>query len=171
MADSNSIAVINLGSQRVGGALFSRTSGGDLILKRYEFVELDGDPSVDVSRLPQLKVGLSELVAKLKIKGQKVWCAVPGHPVFSRFVKLPPVQGDKLAQIVEFEARQNVPWQLDEVSWDYEVVAKSDLGEVEVVLAAMKIEPLNEMHAEVVSWHQCGGSRCGAVGALQCFSL
>jgi type IV pilus assembly protein PilM len=96
MADSNSIAVINLGSQRVGGALFSRTSGGDLILKRYEFVELDGDPSVDVSRLPQLKVGLSELVAKLKIKGQKVWCAVPGHPVFSRFVKLPPVQGDKL---------------------------------------------------------------------------
>jgi type IV pilus assembly protein PilM len=168
MADSNSIAVINLGSQRVGGALFSRTSGGDLILKRYEFVELDGDPSVDVSRLPQLKVGLSELVAKLKVKGQKVWCAVPGHPVFSRFVKLPPVQGDKLAQIVEFEARQNVPWQLDEVSWDYEVVAKSDLGEVEVVLAAMKIEPLNEMHAEVVS---CGINVVGVdVGPLALYN-
>ena len=153
MADPNSIAVVSLGSQRVSGAVFGKTPGGDLILKRYEIVELDGDPSVDVSRLPQLKVALHELVSKLKIKGLKTWCSVPGHPVFSRFVKLPPVHGDKLAQIVEFEARQNVPWQLDEVSWDYEVVTKSDLGEVEVVLAAMKREPLNEMHLEVAS---CG---------------
>lgn len=153
MADSNSIAVINFGSQRVGGAVFGKTPGGDLILKRYELVEMDGDPSGDVNRLPQLKVALGELVARLKVKGQKTWCAVPGHPVFSRFVKLPPVQGDKLAQIVEFEARQNVPWQLDEVSWDYEVVTTSEGGEVEVVLAAMKREPLNEMHQEVAS---CG---------------
>ena len=148
--------------------MFAKTSGGDLVLKRYEFVQLDGDPSVDVSRLPQLKVALSELIAKLKIKGQKVYCSVPGHPVFSRFVKLPPVQGDKLAQIVEFEARQNVPWQLDEVSWDYEVVAKSDIGEVEVILAAMKVEPLNEMHSEVVS---CGVNVAGVgVGPLALYN-
>lgn len=151
MADPNSIAVISLGSQRVSGAFFGKTPGGDLVLKRYEINELDGDPSVDVSRVPQLKMALQELVARLKIKGQKTWCSIPGHPVFSRFVKLPPVQGDKLAQIVEFEARQNVPWQLDEVSWDYEVVTKSDLGEIEVVLAAIKCEPLNELHEEVAS--------------------
>ncbi|WP_395737731.1 Amuc_1101 family PilM-like pilus complex protein [Prosthecobacter sp.] len=151
MADPTSIAVISLGSQRVGGAVFGKTAGGDLILKRYEIVDLDGDPTLDSNRMPQLKAGLDEIVAKLKIKGQSTWCSVPGHPVFSRFVKLPPVQGDKLAQIVEFEARQNVPWQLDEVSWDYEVVAKTDVGEIEVVLAAMKRELLNEMHESVTS--------------------
>lgn len=168
MADPTSIAVISLGSQRVSGAFFGKTSGGDLILKRYEIIELDGDPSVDVSRMPQLKSALQELVSKVKIKGQKTWCSVPGHPVFSRFVKLPPVQGDKLAQIVEFEARQNVPWQLDEVSWDYEVVSKSDLGEIEVVLAAMKCEPLNEMHEEVSS---CGVNVVGMdVGPLALYN-
>lgn len=168
MAAPNSIAVINLGSQRVGGAVFGRTPGGDLILKRYGFVEMDGDPSVDVSRLPQLSVALGELVAKLKLKGQKAWCAVPGHPVFSRFVKLPPVQADKLAQIVEFEARQNVPWQLDEVSWDYEVVSDSDAVETEVVLAAMKYEPLNEMHEEVAD---CGIKVAGVdVGPLALYN-
>ncbi len=168
MAAPNSIAVINLGSQRVSGAIFGKTPGGDLVLKRYEIVDMDGDPSVDVSRLPQLKVALSELVAKLKVRGQKTWCAVPGHPVFSRFVKLPPVQGDKLAQIVEFEARQNVPWQLDEVSWDYEVVTKSDLGEIEVVLAAMKREPLNEMYEETTS---CGIKVAGVdVGPLALYN-
>ena len=168
MADSNSIAVINLGSQRVGGAVFGKTGGGDLILKKYAFVEMDGDPSVDVSRLPQMKVALQELASRLKIKGQKAWCAVPGHPVFSRFVKLPPVQGDKLSQIVEFEARQNVPWQLDEVSWDYEVVGDAEGGEVEVVLAAMKYEPLNEMHEELVS---CGVKVAGYdVGPLALYN-
>jgi type IV pilus assembly protein PilM len=168
MADPNSIAVISLGSQRVSGAFFGKTPGGDLILKRYEIMELEGDPSVDISRMSQLKTGLQELVNKLKIKGLKTWCAVPGHPVFSRFVKLPPVHGDKLAQIVEFEARQNVPWQLDEVSWDYEVVTKSDLGEIEVVLAAMKREPLNEMQEELVS---CGVKVLGMdVGPLALYN-
>ncbi len=168
MADSSNIAVINLGSQRVGGAVFGKSSGGDLILKRYAIVDMDGDPSVDVSRLPQLKVALDELVAKLKIRGHKVWVSVPGHPVFSRFVKLPPVQGDKLAQIVEFEARQNVPWQLDEVSWDYEVVGDSEALEVEVVLAAMKREPLNEMHEQV---SLCGLKTAGVdVGPLALFN-
>jgi type IV pilus assembly protein PilM len=168
MADSSNIAVINLGSQRVGGAVFGKSSAGDLILKKYAIVDMDGDPSVDVSRLPQLKVALDELVAKLKIRGQKVWVTVPGHPVFSRFVKLPPVQGDKLAQIVEFEARQNVPWQLDEVSWDYEVVGDSDALEVEVVLAAMKREPLNEMHEQVTL---CGLKAVGVdVGPLALFN-
>lgn len=149
MADSKSIAVLNLGSQRVSGAIFSKT-GGDLVLKRYEFVELTGDPTVDASRLPQLKVALDELVDRLKIKKSSVWYAVAGHTVFSRFVKLPPVQGDRVAQIVEFEARQNVPFPINEVVWDYEFVAEGG-GETEVVLVAMKSDALNEINDQVAA--------------------
>jgi hypothetical protein len=67
MADPKSIAVINLGSQRVSGAIFGKTPGGDLILKRHAIIDMDGDPSVDVSRLPQLKVAVGELISALKI--------------------------------------------------------------------------------------------------------
>ena len=109
MADSKNIIVLNLGSQRVSGAVFARAAGGDLTLKRYHIVEMAGDPSVDATRLPQLKVAIEDLVTKLKISKGSAWYAVAGHTVFTRFVKLPPVQGDKLEQIVEFEARQNVP--------------------------------------------------------------
>lgn len=151
MADPKSIAVINLGSQRVSGAVFAKTPGGDLILKRHEIVEMDGDPSVDVSRIPQLKVAVYELVTKLKLKGQKVWYSVAGHTVFTRFVKLPPVAGDKVDQIVEFEAKQNVPFPIDEVSWDYEFVTPKDSLETEVVLVAMKADSLNEIHDAVIA--------------------
>jgi len=149
MADSKNIAVLNLGSQRLSGAVFSKT-GSDLILKRYEFVDMSGDPTVDASRLPQLRIGLQELADKLRIKKSAIWYAVAGHTVFSRFVKLPPVQGDRVAQIVEFEARQNVPFPINEVVWDYEFVAEGG-GETEVVIVAMKADALNEINDQVVS--------------------
>ena len=149
MADSKSIAVLNLGSQRLSGAIFSKT-GGDLVLKRYEFVDMPGDPTVDATRLPQLKVGLQELTDRLKIKGSSVWYAVAGHTVFNRFVKLPPVQGDRVAQIVEFEARQNVPFPINEVVWDYEFSSEG-VGETEVVILAMKADALNEINDQVVA--------------------
>lgn len=148
MADKKQIAVINLGSQRIGGAIYGQ-AGGDLVLKKYEFVELAGDPTVEVSRLPQLKVGVAELADKLGLAKKDVWYAVAGHTVFTRFVKLPPVQGDKMDQIVEFEARQNVPFPIDEVVWDYEVVGEP-LGETEVVLVAMKSDSLNEINEQVI---------------------
>ncbi len=149
MADKKQIAVLSLGSQRLGGAIFGQ-AGGDLVLKKVEFVEISGDPTVDVSRLPQLKVGVEELADKLGLAKKDAWYAVAGHTVFTRFVKLPPVQGDKMDQIVEFEARQNVPFPIDEVIWDYDVVGEP-LGETEVVLVAMKADSLNEINEQITA--------------------
>ncbi len=143
------MVVLNLGSQNVSGAVFGKTPGGDLILKRYDIVEMAGDPTVDVSRLPQLKIAIDELSDRIGIRKQSAWFAVSGHIAFTRFVKLPPVQADKIGQIVEFEARQNVPFPIDEVIWDYEVVSPPDSGEVEVVLVAMKSDSLDEINEQV----------------------
>jgi type IV pilus assembly protein PilM len=159
MAASKNITVLNLGSQRVGGAVFDQTAGGDLILKRYQFVEMAGDPSVDATRLPQLKVAIEDLAAKLKLSKNSVWYAVAGHTVFTRFVKLPPVQGEKLEQIVEFEARQNVPFPINEVIWDFEMVGEKDAIEPEVVLVAMKADSLNDLNDQV----EAGGMKGAGV--------
>jgi type IV pilus assembly protein PilM len=149
MADSKSITVLNLGSQRISGAIFSK-AGGDLVLKKYEFVDMPGDPSVDVSRVPQIRLALLELADRLKIKKSAAWYAVSGHSVFTRFIKLPPVKSDRVAQIVEFEARQNVPFPINEVVWDYEIVSEGG-GETEVVLVAMKSDALDEINAQLIS--------------------
>ena len=150
MADTNNLAVLSLGSQRVGGAVFAKSSKGDLILKKYEYVEMSGDPSVDATRLPQLKVAVSEVASHLRLKGLSAWYSVTGHSVFTRFVKLPPVSDDKVEQILSLEARQNVPWPLNEVSWDFKFVGDKKAVEREAVLVAMKYEALNPIH-EIVS--------------------
>ncbi len=150
MADSNNLAVLSLGSQRVGGAVFAKSSKGDLVLKRYEFTDMVGDPSVDATRLPQLKVAVAEVASGLKLKGLETWYSVTGHVVFARFVKLPPVSDDKVEQIISLEARQNVPWPLNEVAWDYEFVGEQSVAEREAVLVAMKSDALNEINDVVV---------------------
>lgn len=150
MADS-SFAVLNLGSQRVSAAVFNKGRNGELVLKAYEVVEMHGDPSSEATRLPQLRVALVELAEKLKLKGKMVYYAIAGHVVFTRFVKLPPFDEEKADQIVEFEARQNVPFPINEVIWDYEFIGSKDSMEREVALVAIKADALNDINDQVES--------------------
>ena len=151
MAAPGTFAVLNLGSQRVSGAVFSKTGKGDLVLQRFAFAEMHGDASVEATRLPQLRVSVLELADKLKLKGRSVWYSIAGHIVFTRFVKLPPFQDDKADQIVEFEARQNVPFPINEVIWDYEFIDTPGSAEREVALVAIKAEALNDVNDQVES--------------------
>jgi len=150
MADS-SFAVLNLGTQRVSAAVFTKGRNGELILKAFEIVEMHGDPSSEATRIPQLRVALVELTEKLKLKGKTVYYAIAGHIVFTRFVKLPPFDEQKADQIVEFEARQNVPFPINEVIWDYEFIGSNDSVEREVALVAIKADALNDINDQVES--------------------
>lgn len=150
MADS-SFAVLNLGSQRVSGAIFSKGRNGELVLKAFDFAEMHGDPGAEATRLPQLRVALLELADKLKLKGKEAWVAIAGHVVFTRFVKLPPFDSEKADQIVEFEARQNVPFPINEVIWDYEFIGEANGLEREVALVAIKADALNDINDQVES--------------------
>jgi type IV pilus assembly protein PilM len=169
MADSN-FAVLNLGSQRVSGAVFSKTRSGELLLKNVDFAEMHGDPGAEATRLPQLRVAVLELSEKLKLKGRQVWYAIAGHVVFTRFVKLPPFEDDKADQIVEFEARQNVPFPINEVIWDYEFIGEKTGPEREVALVAIKADALNEINDQIEAQGiQVAGVDLAPLALFNCF--
>ncbi|MCT6647118.1 pilus assembly protein PilM, partial [Enterococcus faecalis] len=61
----------------------------------------------------------------------------------ARFVKLPPVEEKKIAEIVKFEAKQQIPFPLEEVVWDFQkigsgIVTDGFALETEIGLFAMK---------------------------------
>ena len=75
--------------------------------------------------------------------------SVPGHTSLAKFIKLPPVEPGKIAEIVQYEARQQIPFDLDEVVWDFQPIGggaeESGLVlEAEVGLFAMKRELIFE---------------------------
>jgi type IV pilus assembly protein PilM len=149
MAAPNRILALDLGTQTVGLAEFQRGKDGGLILSNYKTGELLGDPAVDSTRLAQAKMTISEMVSALGYKGQDINYAVSAQSVFTRFVKLPSVGEDQVDQIVGFEAQQNVPFPINEVVWDYQLVDQGNSAEVEVVLVAIKSDLLDEINDAV----------------------
>src|SRR6185436_7734288 len=81
---------------------------------------------------------LQEVIAERGIKSRDVNVCAPGFHVFSKFVKLPPVDPGKITQIIQYEAQQNVPFPLEEVVWDYQILGTTPGGELEVLLVAIK---------------------------------
>lgn len=147
MADKKSIVTLDIGSQRVTMARFS-LSKGSLILHDYAYRYLVGDPAADSARIPQVSAAIKELASTLKLSGSDVYYTISGHAVFTRFVSLPNLQGSELDQLVEFEAQQNVPFPIEEVTWAYQPVSSSG-EEVEVLLVAIKNEAIDEINEAV----------------------
>ncbi len=149
MAASNRIFCLSLGSQTVRLAEFTLDSRGGLILCGYRTSELMADPAADATRVAQTGIVLREFSAAVKGSKARANYSIPAQSVFTRFVKLPSVAEEQVEQIVAFEAQQNVPFPIDEVVWDYQLVTSPDPGKLEVVLVAIKADLLEELNAAV----------------------
>ncbi len=149
MADKG-IVSLSIGSQHVAGAVFSKAPGGGLRLDRFERTDFVGDPANDAGRVGQAQMGLKEIVSKLKLKGARTNYVVSSHPVLMKFANIPALDGEQVDQIVEFEAQQQVPYPINEVAWGFQLVEKPDDIDVDVILAAVKAEELDEID-ELVS--------------------
>ena len=58
-----------------------------------------------------------------------------------RFVKLPAINTAQVEEVVAFEAKQNVPFPIDEVTWDYQMMPNrtaSAGSDAEAVIVAIK---------------------------------
>lgn len=149
MAAPNRIFCLSLGSQTVRFAEFGLDSHGGLVLNGYRTSELMADPAMDATRVAQTSLVLRELGAACKASGGSTNFSIPAQSVFTRFVKLPSVGEEQVEQIVAFEAQQNVPFPIEEVVWDYQLVTSADPGKLEVVLVAIKSDLLEELNAGV----------------------
>lgn len=147
MADTTATVALNIGSQRISMAVFESSKNGGLILKAYDSESIAADPAMEAARVSQTKIAVANLARKLKVSKSKVRYAISGQSVFTRFVKLPPLQDDNIEQLVTFEAQQHVPFPIAEVVWDYELISSS--GEKEVVIVAIKADALDEINAAV----------------------
>ena len=147
------LITLNLGSQTVGVAEF-RVAHGGLVLVNYRLHEVPLDPETGQRRdahvaFEEAASVLREMMQEMQIPRRPVNYALPAQSVFARFVKLPPLVQEKLDKIISFEAQQNVPFPLDEVVWDYQLVG-GGLGEqIQVVLVAIKGDLLDEINKAV----------------------
>jgi type IV pilus assembly protein PilM len=150
MAAANKVITVDLGTSTLKFAEFGIGRGGALTLLRFAVTELGLDPNKEEERAKFITPALAKLFKEHRIKGREVLLSISGQSVFMRFVKLPPVDPTQVEQVVKFEAQQNVPFPIDEVTWDYQMMpTRSSSNEAEAVIVAIKKEVI-EAEVEAV---------------------
>src|SRR5206468_8655606 len=153
MAAPAHLITLNIGSQTIGLAEF-RVIHGRLVLLNYRFRETPLDPAsgqrLDAHDALHETAGvLRELMREMHIQRADVNYAVPAQSVFARFVKLPALEAQKVDKIISFEAQQNVPFPIDQVVWDYQLVGGGMGEQLQVVIVAIKQDLLDEINNAV----------------------
>src|SRR5215469_6894300 len=138
MLNSKSFLAIDFGAGTLKVAEFEVNEVGGLRLKQYGLKSLGEEGSKEEAREAILQKALQELLSEKGVHSKNVNVCAPGFHVFSKFVKLPPVDTSKVTQIIQYEAQQNVPFPLAEVVWDYQILGSTPTGELEVFLVAIK---------------------------------
>lgn len=145
MLKSKTFLGIDFGAGSLKVAEFALTPQGGLRLLRFGVKALGLAGSQDAAREGALKKALPELLAEGGFLAKQGNLSAPGYQVFSKFVKLPPVDTSKVTQIIQYEAQQNVPFPLAETAWDYQILGSAPSGELEVLLVAIKSEAVEKL--------------------------
>jgi type IV pilus assembly protein PilM len=140
MLNTKSFLAVDFGAGSLKLAEFEVSEAGGLRLKKYGLKSLGAEGAQETTREAAILKALQGLLAEKDIKAKSVNVCAPGFHVFSKFVKLPPVDASKVTQIIQYEAQQNVPFPLEEVVWDYQILGTTAGGELEVLLVAIKAD-------------------------------
>jgi type IV pilus assembly protein PilM len=123
--------------------------------KGYQLVKLGWDPLsseaiVDGAIMDARLVTetIQRLFQRCRIKpSTPVATALSGHSVIVKRISLPMMSEAELAESVHWEAEQYIPFDIDDVNLDYEILEGSSLsgeGNMDVLLAAAKKDKIND---------------------------
>lgn len=143
---SNEVWGIDIGKSSIK-ALKMKKVKNQLEIIGIEIVEFEqaGSEADEGNREEQIRQALTEFQARSKIKKEKVYVSIPGQATFNRLITIPPVEAKRISEIVSYEAQQQIPFPINEVIWDYQVIGEIGKAaeEREVMLFAVRKEIIN----------------------------
>ena len=136
--------VLDIGTSAVRLCELSKTKTG-YTLTRFVQREFDSDPSLDEEKRKALRSDAVKSVLKqVRAPMRKVVFGVAGQSVFTRSRTLPPVPEYKVTQIVKYEIQQQIPFGLDQIAMDYQILSRNEQGGYEVMMAAIKVDVVDK---------------------------
>jgi type IV pilus assembly protein PilM len=146
MARIEKILALDIGASSIKVGEFECSQRGGSVLtgfalREYEEELNEGNRSVIIASL------LRQILEEEQFTAREALLSISGQSALTRFVKLPPMAGEekRIRQIVEFEARQNVPFPIDQVIWDYQLIGNPAGDDLEVMFVVVKNEIVEQV--------------------------
>lgn len=163
MAESKAVWGIDIGQAGLKAiCLRYAESAGQMVAVAFDYVPhpkiLSQPDAIPEELIPQ---ALEKFLSRNDVKGDTLAISVPGQTSLVKFIKLPPVESSKVAEIVKYEARQQIPFALEDVIWDFQPISVGleeggYMLDAEVGLFAMKrdqvmqqLKPFTDKKVEV----------------------
>ena len=122
------------------------------VLKNFGVVKLPPEAIVEGEIMDRSLVieGIQECMAKANIENNNVVTAVSGRAVIVKKIVMDKMKPDDAKEAIFWEAEQHVPFDIDDVCLDFEVL-KEDVGanQMEILLVAAKKEMV-DTHASLI---------------------
>ncbi|MBI4718507.1 MAG: type IV pilus assembly protein PilM [Planctomycetes bacterium] len=145
MATTQAVWGIDVGRCALKAIKLRAGAEGQVEVVAHDYVEhakILSQPDADRHEL--IAAALEKFLSRNDITKDRVVVSVPGQHTLARFTKLPPVAPKRIPDIVRYEADQQIPFDMDEVIWDYQTFEQEGLPDLEVGIFAMKRELLRE---------------------------
>ncbi len=162
MAISGGVWGIDIGQCALKALRCTSGPGETVVADAFDYIEYpkilnqpEAEPKV------MIQEALTQFLSRNKVKGDKVAISVSGQSGLARFFRPPPVDSKKMPDLVKFEARQQIPFALEDVIWDWQTLGGGTevdgfALDTEVGLFAMKrdavfraLEPFDTAEVEI----------------------
>ena len=123
-------------------------------LAAFDVMQLPPELVVEGSIIDSIRLVecIKELLKRAKIKAKECVLGISGHTsVIIRRITLPEMSEEELSESIKFEAEQYVPFDIDDVNIDFQILGPMDEpGQMDVMLVAVKKDVITE-YTQVVS--------------------
>jgi len=145
-SEGKNLIGVDIGSSSIKVCEIKEGRRGARTITRFGFHPLPAETIVDGHIINSSAVveGLEMLFAKSKRRN--VALRASGHGVIIKKIAMPLMTAAELQEQINWEAEQHIPFDLEEVHVDYEVLhERSDHGQMDVLLVAAKKEEITDL--------------------------
>jgi type IV pilus assembly protein PilM len=145
---------LDIGSSAVKLVELKERRPNEFHLQRLGVEPLSPEAIVDGSIMDSSLVvdAIHKLNDHTKVKGTQYATSLSGHSVIIKKIQLPAVTPEELAESIQWEAEQYIPFDINDVRLDYVVLSEGEPGRdtMEVLLVAVKRDKVND-YVSVIS--------------------
>ena len=142
----------DIGSSAIKLVELKSLKNGEFQLLHSAIAELSPEAIVDGAIMDSSLVveALTGLISENGIKNTKFGGSLSGHSVIIKKIQLPSMTEAELAESIQWEAEQYIPFDINDVNLDYVVLETGGSDSMDVLLVAVKRDRINDYTSVVV---------------------
>ncbi|MCF6157236.1 MAG: hypothetical protein E3K32_01385 [wastewater metagenome] len=148
---------LDIGGHALKAVKVTQTSGS-LSIDEAEVIEYSSLlPNTGFQQSTHIKDAIQTFLVKHRIDSlHTLSVSVPGQLILPRFTVVPPAEKRQLKAVIQYEVRQQIPFDMKEIVWDYQQLSefKPDMEGIEIGIFASKRATLDHILANITPLKQ-----------------